>query len=189
MNNSKLRIGILILVILLVIMAYGTAIALYELTLVTWWIPWGLCALFALVSGLTMWRLWRGLTGESGFTLNYLAHVGAATGIAAALFFGINYLGADTAESHEETVTVERKYRKEHHRTRRVGRRYVRETGNPWYDYHIDVRLENGQEKSLTVPVRRYSRLRTGSSITITLSPGLLGLPVIKRDEAPSKNG
>lgn len=179
MGNKKLRIGLMIFLIMLVLLAYATAVALYGLTVVTWWIPWGVCAALGLISGLTMWRLWRWLTNEEGFWLNYLVHVGTATGIMACLFFGINYVGADTDAIQKETVTVETKYRKEHHRTQRVGRRHYRQ-GSAWYDYHIDIRFEDGRQKSITVPLKRYNRLRTGSTTTVSIAPGFFHIPVIR---------
>lgn len=180
MGNKKLRIGVLVFLILVVILAYATAIALYGRTVVTWWIPWAACGAMGLFSGLTMWRLWVPLTDEAGFWLNYLAHAVTATGIIACLFFGANYACADTDAIYEETVTVERKYREEHHRTQRVGRRHYRRVGSPWYDYHIDIRFSDGRTKRLTVPLKRYNRLRTGSDTTIRLAPGLFKIPVIR---------
>lgn len=179
MTNKKLRVALLVVLLVVSLLSYGGALALYGSTVVEWFLPWAIALFLALLSGLTMWRLWRPMTEHDGFLPNYLLHVAASTGIWALMVLGVNRLGADEAEAYTEQVTVERKYREEHRRTRRVGRNRYSASGATYYDYHADLRLPDGRFKSVTIPLSRYNRLRTGSTHPITLAPGLLGWPVI----------
>ena len=53
------------ILIFLGIATYGGAMYLHDKTIVTWWIPAAISFLLAGISGLTMWRLWRRLTGSA----------------------------------------------------------------------------------------------------------------------------
>lgn len=178
MSKSLSRKILIAFVAIIVILSYVVAIGLYLITIVDWWVPLAVAVPPAVASSLLAGKLWSGLTGSRSALLNRAVHTIALTGVIAALFFTVNFT-AD-APAADVDVVVSRKFSREHHRNRRVGRRYL-PTGEAYHTYHAVVILPDGREKEIEITRGRYSRLRTGGDMTLSLRPGRLGLPVISR--------
>lgn len=172
-----------------VIVCYGLAFALWGRTLVDWWIPALICVGVALASGVSMHRLWRGLTGMDSAVFNYLCHAVTACAVAGVLFFGANSLFADTSTRHTERVAVASKYIKEGYHTRRIGRNHsVR--GEKYYNYYLLLEFPDGRTKRISVSNKQYNRTRHGDSLSVELERGALGIPVIREmNRTPRKTG
>ncbi len=182
-NNSstgdKFRTALLVIIGFIVIILAGGCMSLYQRTLIDWWWPVGITALLALMSAAAMYPRWRRLTGTDSKILNFICHTVVSFTLILFAFFAVNYFFADDTTIHPEQVTVERKYREKRNRTRRVGRRSYT-TGEVYYEYYMEIRFSNGRIKSVPVPRERYSRIRTGSTLTFHVEMGNLGVPVIK---------
>lgn len=163
---------------------YGTALGLQENTVTSPWIPWGISATTAMLTGTMTWRKWRSLTEHNGFIPNYLCHFMIATGMTAAITYSTNYVWADPKSRHTEQVTIEKCYYKTHYNTQRIGRNRVRR-GKAYKVYFMDVTFSNGQHKTLQIPVKQYRTMRTGSVMPLTMELGMLGMPVIKECPMP----
>lgn len=163
------------------VIGYLLTIAIAGISLTPWWwiVPGALGA--ALLTGLSMWPAWRQLTGRAGFTPNFLTHIAAATGIALAAVYGLNFIASPTRQPERVVCTVDRLYRTEHHHTRRLRKgRYIAD-GPIYYRYHAHVTLPDGQQCRVDINDKRYRRLKRHRSDTIhvTLRPGLLGIRTI----------
>lgn len=164
---------------LILFVCYGTALGLQENTVTSQWIPRGISATTAMLTGTMTWRQWRRLTERNEFVPNYLCHLVAATGMTAAITYGANYVWADPQSRHTEQVTIEKQYCETHYHTQRIGRNHVRR-GRAYKVYFMDIIFGNGQHKKLQIPVKQYRTMRTGSVVPLTMELGLLGMPVIK---------
>ncbi len=154
--------------------------ALYTDTLIDWYIPVGVAAAFALFSAGAMYYRWRWLTGNDSKVLNFCCHSVVVFIMLLFVFFGGNYWLADDSSEHTEQVTVEKRYRMKHNHTRRVRRGVYVPTGSVYYTYSIDVRFSDGRVKSLSIPEKRYRRIRTGSTIPLEVEMGFFGVPVVR---------
>ncbi len=99
-----------------------------------------------------------------------------------AFYFCNSYFAShDTA--HMERVAIERRFRETHYKTKRISRRtYGR--GEPYQQYYIEVRFEDGRTKKLSVKFDTYRRLKSQDTIQLKMERGLWGLPVIRRKGA-----
>lgn len=177
--KDTMRVIAWILLGLVTVVFLGGSIALYQDTLIDWKIPVGATLVLALISASVMHRRWQWLTNTDCSTANFLCHGVFTFSIILFAFFAGNYFLADDETRHTETVIVDRKFSEERQRTRRVGRRMVR-TGETYHEYFIEVRFDDGRLKKLQVPVRRYARIRTGSTLPLDIEMGYFGIPVIK---------
>ncbi len=105
-----------------------------------------------------------------------------------------NYFTADFNHEPPTKAIIERKYQQTRHRSRRSGRRSY-EQGEPYQVYFVDIRLltptdttrqyatQSGktQEKRQKIELTRkpYSRIHKGDTATVSISKGILRLPVI----------
>lgn len=170
--------GMVVLAIIL-FGCYGTALWLQENTVTSAWIPWGISAITAMLTGITAWRKWHSLTEYNGFLPNYLCHLVIATGMTAAIIYSANYIWADPKSRHTEQVTIEKCYYETHYNTQRIGRNRVRR-GKAYKVYFMDVTFSNGRHKKLQIPAKQYRTMCTGSVVPLTMEFGFLGMPVIK---------
>lgn len=181
------RIGLLVGVGF-ILMCFGTlAAVLWEKTLIEWWVvPSGALAVgfgTAFFAG----QKWSVLTTTSNRPLNRTVHALATTVVLTCCVIGANYLWTKEDSAVGVETVVESKVRKEHQRTRRVGRhRYV--NAGVWYSYHLDVRMPDGRLKTIEVSRGEYSRSREGNVKKLTLQQGLLGIPVIKKVDNPAED-
>lgn len=95
------------------------------------------------------------------------------------LSLALNYHIPRKGELHDEIATVEQRYTKTRHRTKRVGRR-VTAQGEPYKVYYIVLRLSDGKTKDMEVTHSTYRHFSKGDTLTVTLDRGILNIPVIK---------
>ncbi len=179
-SNARKYYGVLTgIVIFLTIIFYIGAYTLQSYTLIQFWIPVSVTLFIAVVSGLTLWRIWKRLTGSDKFVWNYIFHVMFLAGFLLCAFYTINFICADSTTEHTVKGVVEKKYYKTRHKTRRVSRnRYAR--GEAYREYYFLIALPDGMRKEQSVTINRYNRVSTGDTLNIPLSRGLFGPEVIK---------
>lgn len=105
--------------------------------------------------------------------------VGFIAGIcfSSAIILGINYLGADSTQTHMEPVKITKKYTEQRNVTRRSGRRYI-PSGEKRTVYFMEFETTAGRKKSVEINVKRFSRIRTGQQMEVDMTPGILGWPI-----------
>lgn len=177
--KSGKRIALTITAVLAVIVFYGLTLALWGMTLGSLTVIIAGSVFLAALSGLPIYNKWRVITGTSRLSVNILCHLVSATGFFMSLLLGINYWGRHSDDTKTERVAVVRVYSEEHYRSRKVGRRYVK--GEPYKTYYIDVSLPGGYEKPMTVKPEKFRSYHTGDSVTVKLTPGALGMPIVGR--------
>lgn len=186
--GKKILWGVLILIAMLF---YGIGLVMWENALIAAWIPWTICGGLSLLSGVTLWRLWRHITGSEKFWLNYACHVVFTCGMLFCAFFVINKSFADKTTLHTEKAVVVRKYYKERHKTRRVGRRtYV--SGETYKSYYFELQFPTGKLKEISSTTDNYRKTHKGDTIALDVEMGLFHIPIILRkgktkDVPPSK--
>lgn len=179
---KKRGIIVAMVVVIVSILSYGAIFALNGLTLISFWIPLAVAVFLATASGLALWRVWARITRRSGLALNMLLNTLVLTGPLLALFYIINYACADNRTDHTEQVVVERLYSKTRHHTRRISRRHYTQ-GEAYKVYYTDIRFADGRQKSFSIPYSKYSRLRSGDTLSLGLYRGGFGVPVIKQED------
>lgn len=165
-------------ILAVVLMFFVASVGLLGNTLVSAWIPYSVAALFG-VAALPLSRRMEWFTSSSRFWVNGICGFFIASGVASFIIIGGNYIFPSESTAHREEVTVSKKYRQEHHRSRRVGRRYVA-NGAPYYTYHALVEMADGTEKSLELTYEMYNEMKTGSVREIEIERGLFGMPIIR---------
>lgn len=173
--------------ICLCIVLYAMAAALHRDTLVEWWIPTVIALILALASGATMWRIWTRLTDSSGFIINYICHTVFFCGLFLAAIYGINRAFPRQSSIWETEAVVERKYTKTRHHRQRVSRRVYKQ-GAPYKVYYIELDFSDGKRKEMQVTVSRYNRIRSGSTMPLTLQKGFFGMTIIRKNSEKGHN-
>lgn len=173
--------------ICLCIVLYAMAAALHRDTLVEWWIPTVIALILALASGATMWRIWTRLTDSSGFIINYICHTVFFCGLFLAAIYGINRAFPRQSSIWETEAVVERKYTKTRHHRQRVSRRVYKQ-GAPYKVYYIELDFSDGRRKEMQVTVSRYNRIRSGSTMPLTLQKGFFGMTIIRKNSEKGHN-
>ena len=164
------------------ILFYGLAFGLWSMTLGSLLMLIIGSMFLAALSGLPLFNKWRAITGTKRLLVNIVCHMIAATGLFMSLLLGINYFGRDVAETRTERVNIIRVYSEEHHRSRRVGRRYIT-NGEAYKMYYIDVELPGGYEKALSISAEKFRRYQKGDSVTLKITPGALNLQLVQLDQ------
>lgn len=183
-------VGILLLIVLLG--AAGAVFSFGTHTEFSFPILFGGSILVACATAYPLRRFWGWLTGTPASWVNIPLHVVAATLLLAGGLFAVNYLTADFDNPIPVEGEIVRRYTKTRHKSHRVGRRYS-STGAPYKVYYVEIHLQEfpaddspgntpfaGKTIEENIPVGLYTRLRTGDTVTIPTSRGLLGLPVRK---------
>lgn len=168
-----------VIIILLAIAGYGAAVGIYSLTVISPLVPVMVGLAGGAFTGTLFWKYWIPITSSSRFYINFIVNIFVSAGILSALFLGINMWGANRNDLREEKVVVERRFSETHHRSKRVGRRYVTQ-GEPYKMYYIEIGMPEGKKKKLAVGYSDFRRIRTGDSIMISVNKGLLGFPVVR---------
>lgn len=138
-----------------------------------------LALIIALLFASPLAKWWRRFTESDIFVLNFMLSVVLVGGILAAAFIGLNFIDLPGSVPQEHVCKVERFYRKEHHRSRRVGRHTVRDR-QAYYTYHAEIVLPDSSLTSVPVTLQRYRRHRKNDSIKIEIHTGILGADYIK---------
>lgn len=174
-------VKIILVIVVLLVMAGWTTI-LYRDAVISWWIVPSVTLAVGVATGLHLWRPWRYITGRDSMWLNLACHTVFTAVVLTFIFFGINNMLADRSTLHTEKAVVTAHYKHEHDRTRRVRRgRYV-PTGEKYYTYSLEIKLSDGDVKTVTVPLSRYNNVRNGDSVSVPVCRGLLGVTVLQVD-------
>lgn len=162
------------------VISYIAAYALGNLTMISFPIAVGVSLIAAALAGITLLPVWQRWSGLSNPALNVLLATVILGGVISAGFYVSNFAFAKEETSHTEKAVITKKYRETRYRSKRVGRnRYVR--GEQYYEYYFDVEYSNGRIKPMIVNAKRYSKARTGDTITVNIQQGLYGFAVVKR--------
>ena len=176
--NKALRIFVSIMVILTVIMGYGIALAVGDLTLFDRKVVWGGSLLVALIIGVVSWRWWRLATQSENMWLNYFVNLFGVTGVMAGAIYAVNFWGRpDGADAVELRLPVERLVSETRYRTKRVGRRNVGQ--EPYRVYRAYYLLPDGERKHVSLQVGEFAKARKTDSVVVKIERGLLGAKVI----------
>ncbi len=170
------RTAVFVVLGLIAMIVYAGSVALISLTLVPAWLPWTVAAIIAVATGLWGRKAMGRMCGISAMWLNYLIYVVIATGLFAFALLLANRLGAGECEPVQAEVT--RVYSETRYHSKRVSsRRYIR--GDPYKVYYIDVCLEGGINKPVSVNVNTFRKMRKGCYVELALRSGALGFKVI----------
>lgn len=178
MRNVLHSIALCVISIIVLSVA-GFDIWLASDTLINGWIPLGICAMISIYGAIMLHSRWKWLTQSSTKWINILCGIAVTTPLLLLAFYGTNWLGASPDKVHTEEVTVESRYYKERHRTRRVGRRYVAD-GEPYKVYYATVVFPDGFKKEISLTHSRYRRIHQGQHLSVEVTTGLWGVRVIK---------
>lgn len=138
------------------------------------------CALLGILTAIIIDRVSGG-----DWNIHRYVRLGATLIIATELyalgFLSANMLFPISTDIRTEKAVVRSVYSETHHRTRRVGRRYIA-NGEEYKIYKMDVEFSNGCIKSRAISSKRYNRIHQGDSIEFQLETGLFGIPFIASD-------
>ncbi len=178
-KRSIVRSITIFTITLILLFVAGVDIGLAGDTLINAWIPLTVCTVIAAYGGIMLHRRWQWLTQSTARWINTLCATVITTPLLLLAFYGSNWLGASTDKIHTEEVTVESRYYKERHRTRRVGRRYVA-SGETYKVYYATVVFPDGFRKEVSLTHSRYRKIRKGQQLSVDVTTGLWGIRVIK---------
>lgn len=152
---------------------------LYDRTLAEWPELLVLTLALAALLWLPTRKIWRRLLPSSHKAIRITAHTVTLICAASFTILAGNYYCASPSTEYMETVKVDAKFRRTHHRTRRINRR-VYTQGEPYYVYYITVKFDNGRTKDLQINRKLYNLVSSGSAFRLRMRKGGLGFPVIK---------
>lgn len=176
-RRTTRRILLLAGALVVAVVSYIAVFALYDITLMPWWLPWIIGVPVAAATGLHCARWWQRVTWLKSVALNYCVHVAVVAGVVAMAFMLANRIGSENRGEVVE-ARLEKVYSEQRHRSRRVGRnRYVR--GEAYYVYRADVEVE-GRHKTLNINRSQYSRLRRATTVEVPVSRGLFGFRILE---------
>lgn len=175
-KSTRLKI-IIILLCSLTVVFYSVSLALYEKTIVNPYILLSIAGFLSVVSGVTMWRLWRRITEKENFLINYICHVFFSFGFLLFSYLTVNMIFKNERDEYRERAEVENVYYKTRYRTKRVGRRYVR--GDEYKAYFMKIHLKGDVSKEIQITLSKTRHIHSGDSVNVVLCPGFLGSPVI----------
>lgn len=178
MKNGKVALCVILLFVVLTM--GGIGIVCYGKTLASVWIGAGVAFVVASAMAPLFIPLWHRLTGSIKTWICLLCHYAFAGSLVFMLVFGFNYWCSDASSASYVKAEISSKYRKEHNRTRRVGRGRMIYTGEKWYSYFLTLTLPDGRTKDIEVPLSTYNRKSTGAIVEIETQRGLFGMDVIK---------
>lgn len=179
-KKSRRNIFIITLIILLICLAIG-AYSLSQYTLIHPITPIMYLSVLSLLSGIFFYKakIWIWITGSAQFLPNALCHFFCTCIISLSLFYICNYTFANDEEGSIRKTIVEEKYKKVHHKSRRIGRnRYTQ--GEAYNVYYMKVKLGNEHIKELQIEQKRYAQLHEGDTVPLFVSKGLFNIFVIK---------
>jgi len=187
MKNKVLKYILIGLTIVIVLSAWGLAMAILHDTFIPVWMPLTFAAVAALVLLPAMLPRMARLIPDMPRWVLGIAHIIIWGGIFMIISVGSNYMFAspDTAVAAHATVVA--KTRKEHTRYRRAGRRHSVPAGK-YHTWHLTLRLDDGRCHERSVSLQEYNRTRIGASRTVPLQRGLFGFTVVKPLPQPKDN-
>lgn len=178
-NKNKFIIYALSTVlILIVILSLGAAIALHSRTMVEWWWPVAICSLLAIPLTILLAGPMRTLTSPIIDYLEYPAAFVVGFSLLICAFYTINYQCTNPSSRSEYPAPIVAKYTAERTSSTRSGRHSYKST--TYHVYFLEIELKDGRTKKIEVPHSRYLKTKKGQRIPITEEKGLFGLTVIK---------
>ena len=171
--NNVLRYGAATACFVLYVFSY----ALYERTLIEWWLPVTVAAVAAALTAAWCVGLWANFTGSDSRLFNYACHLFFAGAVAVFAFLGGNRIAIDESAAYEKKFTVTERIAVTRNRYRRVGRRSVR--SGSYKAYYLRLRSEDGAEKKVPVALSLYSKVRENGTVTYSVCEGRFGFPII----------
>lgn len=165
--------------ITLCIAMIGIASAIYNDTLIRWWIPVAMSVGVAVMIGVPFSKYWRRVTLSENRIVNFIVHIFVVGSVWSCGMMAGNYFLADNSSEHIEHGVVERKYSEKHYHTKRVSRRIYYGNGRPYYVYNVTVKFDNGRLKTFRMPLSKYNSMRTGDTLALNVKQGFFGMPVI----------
>lgn len=166
-------------VIIMVTIGFAAwSVNLYQKTIVDWWMP----PLFGIALGVIFMRpllgMWRWLTTVNRTWLLICFNLICFCGIGSAVMLASNFYAASQATERPVKAVIDARVRTKHNNTRRVGRRYIANTGSYHYTYHLKLRFPSGVVKQPRVPQDVYLNCRRGDTLTLVTRHGWLDWPV-----------
>ncbi len=172
---------ILWILIVLFFFMYGACAGIQALTFVNGWLVLSICMILSLISGLLFSNFWRRLTCKRRIWINYLLNLYVVCALLLTLFYVPNISFQATDRTFERIAVIERVYYKTRYKKKRISRR-VYGRGEPYKVYYIDIRFDNGTNKSLEIPLSKYNRMRKSDRLVFEVRKGLWGIDVMGTD-------
>lgn len=169
----------MVLAALLIFACLGVVAAMYRRTVVEAWVPGGIALALAALLGFGLRRRRTDFIWTRDNVMNSLVVLTLLASAIAALLYALNFMFSDPSSRRLECATVGRTYTEVHHRTRRVGRRHVRQ-GEPYNVYYVEIVFPGGQHKRQQITRSHFDRIQACDTIGLWMEDGLLGFPVIK---------
>ena len=163
------------------------AVTLQRSTLLQWWQPAGVCAIPALALGLLCGKCMRVATASTNRLINATAATIVAFSLLLGGFYTLNYYNSDSSTAIECKAKVLHKHSEVRTESARAGRHGVTRK-RTHTEYIIDIHVPDFGVKKITVKANEYSRISSGSNVTLTIERGLFGPKVIKRFTLPLRN-
>ncbi len=166
------------ILVLVILMALGFAVALHSFTVIVWWKPAAACAILALPATLWLARYLRRITSSVANYLEYPTAYVLSFAILLTAFYASSYYFSDSSTAYEYKAPVVRKYSHLRKYQQKVGRRGYKEV--KYYVYTIEIEMIDGKIKKLDKPLKEYNKIKKGSYLTLNVEKGLFSVPVIK---------
>lgn len=161
---------------------YGWSIAIYGNTIANIYI----LLVGAIATAAALWlpcsKIWKRILPSAKPAVRFVAHTAATTSLTLFAILALNYYCAEPDTTHTVNAFVESRYSKERQRTRRI-RRHVYGTGGTYHVYYIRLRFDDSRTKERQISLRQYNSTHKGDTLKMSVSRGLLGLPVISADK------
>lgn len=158
---------------------YGVAAVMFNNLLTPWWIPGGYAFAFAVLTFVLAPKTASIVTDSANRWVNGIVHVGVITGVFLCSITAVNNIGVSSRVPEHVDAQIVKAYQTTHYTSRRISRNtYVK--GSPYQVYHLQLLFPNGKEKTVTVPRETYTKLSRRKTVPVTLTPGLLGMQIIR---------
>lgn len=177
MNNTVRWIVVGLVVIVFIFLA-GGFLVLMEDTLVDRRLFLGIILAITLVSAVVGARYWTPVTKTHNYAINFIVHTVVVAIVLGSVIVMVNYFTADFENAEPEKVLVERKFQKTRYHSRRSGRRSY-ERGEPYQVYYLRLDLPKVGSRELQVSKKTYNQVRSGEEVSVLITKGGLGLPVV----------
>ncbi|WP_286528806.1 hypothetical protein [Duncaniella freteri] len=188
-KGNKFVRGVKIAVAVLAVLVMSVwSMILYSDAFIDWWIVPAVTLGVGIATAIHMWKWWIPLTWSESGLFNGMCHSVFAAVLLTFAFFALNNMLADSASERADTAVVTGHFREEHHRHRRVGRRYVA-NGEVYYTYKLQLKLSDGRTKFVEMPLKNYRRIHDGDSASVVLRDGLFGVPVFDHKALEFRKG
>lgn len=173
--SNALKITLRVATVVVTCLLLGWGCYLFGITIIQWWCP----MLAALILAAAVWipaREWR--CNATDRPWRFCVHMAVLSVVFCWALLALNYYPASDSSLRTESAVVERKFTRERHRSRRVGRRYTY-SGEKYNVYYLELRMPDGRLKEKQLTPKEYARVRTGSIMPVEVKSGLLGFDVI----------